>query len=88
MQARIHVIEQAQQERIAMMEKAHRETIEALAVAINAKDEVTHEHVLRVQIYAAGVARLLARSGTLQSRDRKRFRVCDNPGSAAHRSAP
>ena len=47
------------QKRIAILEKAHRETIEALAVAINAKDEVTHEHVLRVQIYAAGVARIL-----------------------------
>lgn len=47
------------QQRIEAMEKAHRETIEALAVAINAKDEVTHEHVQRVQIYAAGVARLL-----------------------------
>lgn len=47
------------QQRITMMEKAHRETIEALAVTINAKDEVTHEHVLRVQIYATGVARLL-----------------------------
>lgn len=47
------------QKRISVMEKAHRETIEALAVAINAKDEVTHEHVLRVQIYAAGVARIL-----------------------------
>jgi uncharacterized domain HDIG len=47
------------QNRIAILEKAHRETIEALAVAINAKDEVTHEHVLRVQIYAAGVARIL-----------------------------
>jgi putative nucleotidyltransferase with HDIG domain len=46
-------------QRIELIEKAHRETIEALAVAINAKDEVTHEHVLRVQIYAAGVARLL-----------------------------
>ncbi|HYY43108.1 MAG TPA: HD domain-containing phosphohydrolase, partial [Pyrinomonadaceae bacterium] len=57
--ARIHLIEQAQQERITTLEKAHRETIEALAVAINAKDEVTHEHVLRVQIYAAGVARIL-----------------------------
>ena len=45
--------------RIAVMEKAHRETIEALAVAINAKDEVTHDHVVRVQIYAAGVARIL-----------------------------
>src|SRR5687767_10067709 len=30
------LIERAQQERIAVMEKAHRETIEALAVAINA----------------------------------------------------
>jgi putative nucleotidyltransferase with HDIG domain len=47
------------QKRITILEKAHRETIEALAVAINAKDEVTHEHVLRVQIYAAGVARIL-----------------------------
>ena len=45
--------------RIAVMDKAHRETIEALAVAINAKDEVTHEHVLRVQIYAARVGRIL-----------------------------
>ncbi|HVG21597.1 MAG TPA: HD domain-containing phosphohydrolase [Blastocatellia bacterium] len=45
--------------RIAVMDKGHRETIEALAVAINAKDEVTQEHVLRVQIYAAGVARIL-----------------------------
>ena len=47
------------QARIDIMAKTHRETVEALAVAINAKDEVTHEHVLRVQIYAAGVARLL-----------------------------
>lgn len=58
-QERLDAIERAQQERIQMMDKAHRETIEALAVTINAKDEVTHEHVLRVQVYAAGVARLL-----------------------------
>ncbi|HEU4594544.1 MAG TPA: HD domain-containing phosphohydrolase [Pyrinomonadaceae bacterium] len=56
---RINLIEKANQERISTLEKAHRQTIEALAVAINAKDEVTHEHVLRVQIYSAGVARLL-----------------------------
>ena len=56
---RVGLIERAAQERIELMEKAHRETIEALAVAINAKDAVTHEHVLRVQIYSAGVARLL-----------------------------
>jgi putative nucleotidyltransferase with HDIG domain len=58
-QEQFNLIERAQQERIILMEKSHRETIEALAVAINAKDEVTHEHVLRVQIYAAGVARIL-----------------------------
>jgi putative nucleotidyltransferase with HDIG domain len=58
-QERLEAIERAQHERIQTMDKAHRETIEALAVAINAKDEVTHEHVLRVQVYAAGVARIL-----------------------------
>jgi putative nucleotidyltransferase with HDIG domain len=56
---RINLIEKSNQERITVMDTAHRQTIEALAVAINAKDEVTHEHVLRVQIYAAGVARIL-----------------------------
>jgi putative nucleotidyltransferase with HDIG domain len=47
------------EQRVSAIEKAHRETIEALAVAINAKDQVTHDHVLRVELYAAGVARLL-----------------------------
>lgn len=47
------------EQRINAIEKGHRETVEALAVAINAKDQVTHEHVLRVQLYAAGVARIL-----------------------------
>jgi putative nucleotidyltransferase with HDIG domain len=59
LQEQVNITERAQQERITLLEKAHLETIEALAVTINAKDEVTHEHVLRVQIYAAGVARLL-----------------------------
>jgi putative nucleotidyltransferase with HDIG domain len=59
LQEQVNLIERAQQERITLLEKAHLETIEALAVTINAKDEVTHDHVLRVQIYAAGVARLL-----------------------------
>jgi putative nucleotidyltransferase with HDIG domain len=54
-----HQYQDGVRKRMAVMENAHRQTIEALAVAINAKDEVTHEHVLRVQVYAAGVARLL-----------------------------
>ncbi|HZM86309.1 MAG TPA: HD domain-containing phosphohydrolase [Blastocatellia bacterium] len=35
----------------------HLRTIEALAIAIDAKDEVTHDHVHRVKIYAIGLAR-------------------------------
>jgi diguanylate cyclase (GGDEF)-like protein/putative nucleotidyltransferase with HDIG domain len=40
----------------------HIETIEALAIAIDAKDQTTHEHVRRVQIYAAGLARIFGLS--------------------------
>jgi diguanylate cyclase (GGDEF)-like protein/putative nucleotidyltransferase with HDIG domain len=40
------------------MAALHLRTIEALAIAIDAKDEVTHDHVHRVQVYATGLARL------------------------------
>ena len=40
------------------MADLHLKTIEALAIAIDAKDEVTHDHVHRVQIYATGLAKL------------------------------
>jgi diguanylate cyclase (GGDEF)-like protein/putative nucleotidyltransferase with HDIG domain len=40
----------------------HLRTIEALAIAIDAKDEVTHDHVHRVQVYATGLARLFGLS--------------------------
>ncbi|HLG15000.1 MAG TPA: diguanylate cyclase [Blastocatellia bacterium] len=40
------------------MADLHLRTIEALAIAIDAKDEVTHDHVRRVQIYATGLAKL------------------------------
>src|SRR5262249_20856965 len=32
-------------------------TVEALATAIDAKDQITHDHVYRVQVYACGLAR-------------------------------
>jgi len=44
------------------MGELHLRTIEALAIAIDAKDEVTHDHVHRVQIYATGLARLFGLS--------------------------
>jgi len=37
----------------------HMRTLEAFATAVDAKDQITHEHVQRVQIYAEGMARLL-----------------------------
>lgn len=39
--------------------RAHLQTVQALAVAVDAKDKVTHAHVHRVEVYAAGVARVL-----------------------------
>lgn len=44
------------------MADLHLKTIEALAIAIDAKDEVTPDHVHRVQIYATGLAKLFGLS--------------------------
>jgi diguanylate cyclase (GGDEF)-like protein/putative nucleotidyltransferase with HDIG domain len=42
--------------------RLHLATVEALATAIDAKDQTTHCHVRRVQIYAAGMGRILGLS--------------------------
>jgi diguanylate cyclase (GGDEF)-like protein/putative nucleotidyltransferase with HDIG domain len=49
---------EASQQHADEMAKLHLDTIEALATAIDAKDQTTHEHVRRVQIYAEGMARI------------------------------
>ena len=41
---------------------AHLATTEALALAIDAKDQTGHNHIRRVQVYAVGVARALGMS--------------------------
>ncbi|MDQ3258956.1 MAG: diguanylate cyclase [Acidobacteriota bacterium] len=41
------------------MSRIHLATVEALATAIDAKDQMTHCHVRRVQIYAARMGRLM-----------------------------
>ena len=42
---------------IERISRIHLATVEALATAIDAKDEITHHHVYRVQVYATGLAR-------------------------------
>ena len=44
-------------EAIERISRIHLATVEALATAIDAKDEITHDHVYRVQVYASGLAR-------------------------------
>src|SRR5262249_10771753 len=42
---------------IKKISNIHLATVEALATAIDAKDEITADHVFRVQVYACGLAR-------------------------------
>lgn len=44
------------------MSRIHLATVEALATAIDAKDQTTHCHVRRVQIYAAGMGKIFGLS--------------------------
>src|ERR1700683_1026233 len=46
------------------MANLHLRTIEALALAIEAKDQTTHDHLQRVRIYAIEVAKELGMKGT------------------------
>jgi diguanylate cyclase (GGDEF)-like protein/putative nucleotidyltransferase with HDIG domain len=46
------------------MADLHLRTIEALALAIEAKDQTTHDHLQRVRIYAIAVAKELGMKGT------------------------
>lgn len=47
---------------IAEIGKLHLATVEALAIAIDAKDQTTHGHVRRVQLYAVELGKLLGAS--------------------------
>jgi diguanylate cyclase (GGDEF)-like protein/putative nucleotidyltransferase with HDIG domain len=59
---RIHEVRRAEAEQrkhVEEMATIHMNTIESLAIAIDAKDQTTHGHVRRTQIYAAEMGRLL-----------------------------
>jgi diguanylate cyclase (GGDEF)-like protein/putative nucleotidyltransferase with HDIG domain len=55
-----HVSESARE--VAEMSRIHLAAVEALATAIDAKDQTSHCHVQRVQIYAARMGRLMGLS--------------------------
>jgi putative nucleotidyltransferase with HDIG domain len=44
---------------LAQVDRLYQSTVETLAMAIDAKDDVTHSHVRRVQTYATALARAL-----------------------------
>jgi putative nucleotidyltransferase with HDIG domain len=48
------------------MDRLYLSTVETLAMAIDAKDDVTHSHVVRVQAYALGLARALGITDELE----------------------
>ena len=48
------------------MDKLYLSTVETLAMAIDAKDDVTHSHVVRVQAYAIGLAQALGITDKLE----------------------
>jgi diguanylate cyclase (GGDEF)-like protein/putative nucleotidyltransferase with HDIG domain len=53
---------QDQQKHVQQVSDLHLATIEALALAIDAKDQTAQSHIRRVQVYAAGLARALGMS--------------------------
>jgi len=53
---------QDQQHHVRQVSDLHLATIEALALAIDAKDQSAQSHIRRVQVYAAGIARALGMS--------------------------
>ena len=55
---------QDQQRHVQQVSDLHLATIEALALAIDAKDQTAQSHIRRVQMYAAGLARALGMSDT------------------------
>jgi diguanylate cyclase (GGDEF)-like protein/putative nucleotidyltransferase with HDIG domain len=50
---------QDQQRHVVQVSDLHLATIEALALAIDAKDQTAQSHIRRVQVYASGLARAL-----------------------------
>lgn len=60
----VRIAESEQRRHVEEMARIHMNTIESLAIAIDAKDQTTHGHVRRTQIYASEMGRLFKVSGS------------------------
>ena len=70
-----------EQRHVQEMSDLHLATIEALALAIDAKDQTAQSHIRRVQVYAAGLARALGHARATRSRASRRRRCCTTSAS-------
>src|ERR1700693_5351500 len=58
--SRTHIVQVEQEKKhVVEMNGLHLRTIEALALAIDAKDHTTHDHLQRVQLYAVELGKEL-----------------------------
>ena len=75
-----------QQKHIGEMADLHLRTIEALALAIDAKDDTTSAHLRRVQVYASEVGRELGLDRRWKCRRSKPPRCCTTSANSRYRS--
>ena len=71
------------QRHLSDLDRLYLSTIETLAMAIDAKDDVTHSHVRRVQAYAVGMARALGVDSELEIKAIKASALLHDTGKLA-----
>ena len=71
-----------EQRHVQQTSDLHLATIEALARAIDAKDQTAQMHIRRVQVYAAGLANAAGLSRTRRFRASRRRRCCTTSASS------
>ena len=68
------------------LNKLHLSTIETLAMAVDAKDQVTHGHIRRVQRYALGLSNYLGITDMKSLKAVEAAAHCCDMGKLAYRS--
>ena len=71
-----------EQRHVQQTSDLHLATIEALARAIDAKDQTTQMHIRRVQVYATGLAKAVGPAGRRRSRASRPPRCCTTSASS------